>query len=241
MAQTVPGPVACESCDLGEICSILDRECDRLPRGRLRSLCAGEALHRVGTPSDCIYAARKGVLKSIRITTGSAARLRALHLPGEAFGMEAFTAASYVNEVVALTPVICCEVPLAAFDPYHLRRVPELELALMRLRDRLHVPNAIHLDRSLLQRVRAFFLGMALRLEKCGFKADRFLLGVTREELASLFDRRADSMRGVLKLLAQNGLVQLERNELGLALPARHRALSRASSARAKRARGEQA
>jgi CRP/FNR family transcriptional regulator len=214
--EAVPGPVACQSCDLQEICGIIDRARDRLPESRLRPVRAGEVLYRAGAQADFIYAARKGVLKSVGNAGDGQACLLAVHVPGEALGTEALNAQAYSNDVIAITPVICCELPLAIFADHNLHRTPELNRALTQLRARLSAPLGDLSDGPLPRRVKAFFAALGYRLAVRGFDPDRFTLNVTREEIGSLFDRGLHSVGHALRRLEREGVIRIGRKHVSL-------------------------
>ncbi len=208
--NAAPGPVACESCDLAEICKILDNASNRLPTGRFRSVRAGEVLYRAGARAESLFAIRKGMLKRTALDRNNRMRLLAIHVPGDALGIEGLDCGSYANDTTALTPTICCELPREAFSKENLVRVPELSFALDRLRNRLQAPGRDLTCGSLAQRAKLFYCDLAQRLLERGSNPRRLAIEITREEMGSLFGRGVDSLRRALKRLSREGVIQLD-------------------------------
>ncbi len=112
------GPVACRSCDLFEICSMIDTlpAASNLPRSpTMRIIERGETLYMAGEPATHVYALRKGLVKSEKLVATTDKRVLALHVPGEVLGEEAVLNERYSSSVKAITRAIFCELPLRSF------------------------------------------------------------------------------------------------------------------------------
>jgi CRP/FNR family transcriptional regulator, anaerobic regulatory protein len=109
------GPVACRSCDLFEICCVIDAlpGASALHRSpSLRTVGPGEKIFRAGDIVEYVYAIRKGFVKSERTAADGRTRVIALHVPGEVLGTDSVRAGYYADDVVAVSPATLCQLPL---------------------------------------------------------------------------------------------------------------------------------
>src|SRR5262245_46354259 len=130
------GPIACRSCDLNEICRLsgliaFDGGRARQPTGALRTVPAGAPLYRTGDPAHSLYAVRQGLLKTVRVSADGDEHIVELNAPGEVLGLEAFSAGTYANDVIAVQSAVCCELPLRVLGE-NGKRIGELGSALVR-------------------------------------------------------------------------------------------------------------
>lgn len=187
----------------------------RQPTGSLRTVPAGARLYRAGAPAHALYAIRQGMLKSVRVSEDGDEQVLALHTPGEALGLEAFASGVYACDVVALQPVVCCELPLPPLGDQNTR-VRELSVAIVRLLSRAVAPRP-HLERgSARERVKAFLLDLAHRLERRGLDGRQFALGLSRQELASLLDARIETVSRTMQQLNREHAIRVRRGSVRL-------------------------
>ena len=109
------GPVACRSCDLFEICCVIDAMSGASALQRspsLRTVGPGEKIFRAGEPVEHVYAIRKGFAKSERTAADGRSRVIALHVPGEVLGTDSVRAGYYADDVVAVSPATLCQLSL---------------------------------------------------------------------------------------------------------------------------------
>ena len=215
-----PGPIACRSCDLNEVCRLcgliaLDGARTRVSTGTLRTLEAGASLFRAGAPGTAIYAVRQGMLKSVRLTAEGEERVLGIHTPGDVLGLEAFGLRTYAYDVVALQPVVCCELRLTTLVE-ESTRVRELGAALVQLLSRATEPRLNLAHGSVRQRVTAFLLELAQRLERRGLDCRRFTMGLSRQELADLLDTRIETVSRMMQRLNREGAIKVAGNSVKL-------------------------
>lgn len=215
-----PGPIACRSCDLNEVCRLcgliaLEGGRARQPTGALRTVDAGAPLFRAGEPAHSLYAVRQGLLKSVRVTVDGEERVLAIHTPGEVLGLEAFGLGMYAYDAVALQPAVCCELPLPLLGDQSTR-ARELSAALVRLLSRAVEPRLHPAHGSARERVMAFLLDLAQRLERRGLDSRRFSLGVSRQELADLLDTRIETVSRTMQQLNRERAIRIRGNSVSL-------------------------
>lgn len=219
-ADDPPGPIACRSCDLNEVCRLcgliaLDGGRTRVSTGTLRTIEPGASLFRAGAPGVAIYALRQGMLKSVRLTAEGEERVLGIHTPGDVVGLEAFGLRTYAYDVIALQPVVCCELRLSTLVE-ESTRVRELGAALVQLLSRATEPRLPLAYGSARRRVTAFILHLAQRLERRGLDCRRFTVGLSRQELADLLDTRIETVSRMMQRLNREGVIKVAGNSVRL-------------------------
>lgn len=208
------GPIACRSCDLNEVCRLcgliaLETGAARQSTGALRTVEPGAPLFRAGAPIHSIYAIRQGMIKTLRVTEEGDEAVLDIHTPGEVLGLEGFGIGTYACDAIALSRVVCCELPLPMLNEQSVR-VRQLSVALLRLLSRAAAPR-IHPARGpVRQRVTGFLLTLAQRLSQRGLDGRRFSLGLSRQELASLLDTRIETVSRLIQRLHRERAIHVE-------------------------------
>lgn len=220
-----PGPIACRSCDLNEVCRLsgliaLEPGRTRGSTGTLRTIEPGASLFRTGAPGVAIYAVRQGLLKSVRVTAEGEERVLGIHAPGDVLGLEAFGLRTYAYDAIALQPVVCCELRLSTLIE-ESTRVRELGAALVQLLSRATEPRLQLAYGSIRQRVTAFILDLAQRLERRGLEFRQFTVGLSRQELAALLDTRIETVSRMMQRLNREGAIEVAGSSVRLLTLAR--------------------
>ncbi len=212
------GPVACENCDLAHICSALanartSREGSR-PCSVLRSVRAGEHLYRSGDPASAFFAVRKGLIKLSHRGETAVTETATLKLPGETLGLEAFGGGSYADDAIALTPTICCELPISILDETQADR-EILDSAIIRLLASSLEIRPTQLTGKVADRVNWYLNDLRRRLESHGIPKSR-LLPLSHEEIAALLDVHPKSAQRELQRLQSHSRIQLHHSGIRL-------------------------
>lgn len=207
------GPIACRSCDLNEVCRLCGLMAletgARQSTGALRTVEPGTPLFRAGMPVHSLYAIRQGMVKTVRVTADGDEAVLDIHTPGEVLGLEGFGTGTHTCDTIALSRVVCCELPLPMLNEQSVR-VRQLSAALLRLLSRAATPR-INLARGpARQRVTAFLLDLAQRLSQRGLDNHRFSLGLSRNELASLLDTRIETISRLIQRLHRERAIHVE-------------------------------
>jgi CRP/FNR family transcriptional regulator, anaerobic regulatory protein len=212
-----PGPVACRSCELNEVCRLMALEGGSRGQstGALRAVATGEPLFRAGAPAHSIYAIRQGMLKSVRVSVEGEETVLGIHTPGELLGLEAFGLRTYAYDAVALQPVVCCELSLPVLSEQSTR-VRELGTALFRLLGRAAEPRFLLARGTVRRRVTAYLLDLAQRLERHGLEVSRFSMGLSRQELADLLDTRIETVSRMIQRLNREHAIRVHGSSVSL-------------------------
>jgi CRP/FNR family transcriptional regulator len=194
------GPVACRSCDLFEICCVIDALAGASALQRspvLRHVGPGETIYRAGDPAENIYAIRKGFAKSERTAGEGRTRVIALHVPGEVLGADSIRAGRYTNDVVAVSPATLCELavkPLLGATQGASALRDGLEVLMTSARDRSEHPSG-----SVEERLEGLELTLMKRIQAHGLRTDGLCLKLPKQAVADLLGVHVDSLRRSLK------------------------------------------
>lgn len=185
------------------------------PTGALRALPAGAPLFRMGTPAHSIFAVRQGMLKKVHVSVDGEETVLGIHTPGELLGLEAFGVRSYAYDAIALQPVVCCELSLPVLSEQSTR-VRELGAALFRLLGHAAEPRFPLARGTVRQRVTAYLLDLARRLERHGLDTHRFSIGLSRQELADLLDTRIETISRMIQRLNREHAIHVHGSSVSL-------------------------
>lgn len=214
------GPVGCRSCDLHEICRLtgllaFDAGRSRQSTGTLRSVPAGESLYRAGDVAPNLYAVRQGMLKSVHVHADGSQQIVAFHTPGDVLGLEAFADGRHAHDVIALQPVVCCELPMRLLAEHH-KQVGEFGSALIRLLSQAVVPRLNPARGSIRGRVTNFLLDLGARLARRGLDGRQFALGLSRQDIADLLNTRIETVSRTIQRLNREEAIRVRGNRVKL-------------------------
>jgi CRP/FNR family transcriptional regulator len=214
------GPIGCRSCDLHEICRLtgllaFDAGRSRQSTGALRPVRAGEPLFRAGDPAHHLYAVRQGMLKSVHVSPDGDQQIVAYHTPGDVLGLESFSEGRHANDVIALQPVVCCELPMRRIAD-QVEHGGEFGSALIRLLSRAIAPRLNPARGSIRGRVTNFLLDFDARLTSRGLDGGQFALGLSRQDIADLLNTRIETVSRVIQQLNREGAIRVRGNQVRL-------------------------
>ena len=155
------------------------------------------------------------MLKTVEVGTDGEERIITVNTPGDVLGTEAFGRRMYSHDVVALQPVVCCELPLSLLSEQY-SRVRELAAALINLLSRASAPRAALARGSIRERVAGLLLELARRFEQRGLDGRRFSLGMTRQEIASLLDTRIETVSRMIQKLHRERAIEITGQQVTL-------------------------
>ena len=214
------GPVGCRACDLHEICRLTgllayNSGRSRQSTGALRSVKAGERLFRAGDRAYFLYAIRQGLAKTVQVDAEGVEHILAINAPGEVLGLDAFEAGVYASDVIALQPVVCCELPLRLLGGPRAR-VGEIDAAVIRLLGRAAAPRPNPWRGPIRRRVTNLLLDLSHRLEERGLDGRKFTLGMSRREIADLLDTRIETVSRAFQSLKREGSIRVRGKSVSL-------------------------
>ena len=181
-----------------------------------RRLLHKQALFRAGQPCRSLFLIHAGFFKTCLVSEDGREKITGFHMRGEMLGIESFDMPTHACDAIALDTCEAWELPMSLLR----ERFPEL---LPRITSSL--AGEIRRDWGWMlaigtlnaeQRVAAFLLDLASRLEALGFSARHLLLRMTRAELGNFLALQLETVTRALAKLATWGLISVEGREIRL-------------------------
>jgi CRP/FNR family transcriptional regulator len=180
---------------------------------------AGTHLFREGDPFTSIAAVRAGTVKTYVVDDRGREQVHGFFLPGEVIGLSAIHGERYPCNAQALDTVTVCRFsfPLLATLA---GRMPGLQRRLFDLLSQdIGKASLLAGDFSADQRLAAFLISLSRRLAARGFSPTRFLLTMSRSDIASYLRLAPETVSRVFRRFADEGLMLVERKSLHLLQP----------------------
>lgn len=176
----------------------------------------GEHIFREGDAFNAIAAVRAGTVKTYVTDTEGREQVQSFFLPGEVIGLSAISQARYPSNAVALESVQLCRFSFPNIAAL-ATRMPGLQAHLFRLLS-LDIGKAALLagNYSADERMAAFLVALSRRYAERGFSPSRFLLTMTRTDIANYLRLAAESVSRVLRRFQDDGLIRVDRREIEL-------------------------
>lgn len=181
----------------------------------------GEHLFREGDPFNAIAAVRSGTVKTYVTDPNGREQVQGFYLPGEVIGLNAISQARYPCNAIALDPVVLCRFSFPSMAAL-ATRMPGLQQQLFRLLSE-DIGKAALLagNYSADERMGAFLVSLSRRYAARGFSPTRFVLTMTRTDIANYLRLAAESVSRVFRRFQDENLIRVDRREIGiLDLPA---------------------
>ena len=176
----------------------------------------GEHLFREGDAFNAIAAVRAGTVKTYVTDASGREQVQGFFLPGEVIGLNAISQARYPCNAVALDSVMLCRFSFPTMAAL-ATRMPGLQQQLFRLLSQ-DIGKAALLagNYSADERMAAFLISLSRRYAARGFSANRFLLTMTRTDIANYLRLAAESVSRVFRRFQDEGLIRVDRREIEL-------------------------
>jgi CRP/FNR family transcriptional regulator, anaerobic regulatory protein len=187
----------------------------------------GEHIFREGDPFNAIAAVRSGTVKTYVIDTEGREQVQGFFLPGEVIGLSAISKARYPCDAVALDSVLLCRFSFPNIAAL-ATRMPGLQQHLFKLLSH-DIGKAALLagNYSADERMAAFLISLSRRYAARGFSATRFLVTMSRADMANYLRLAAETVSRVLRRFQEDGLICVERRDIELLDRARLEELAR--------------
>lgn len=202
----------------------LEKLLEGLPLQR-RTLKARQHLFRAGQPRSSLFLIHAGFFKTSVNSADGREKITGFRMRGDLLGIDALDMPTYACDAIALDVGEVWELPVAQMK----ERLPEFQERLTAL-----LASEIRRDwgwmlalgtLSAEQRVIAFLLDFAARLERLGFSARSLMLHMTRAELGNFLSLQLETVTRALSKLQAQGLLGVDRREIRIENAAGLRAL----------------
>ena len=174
----------------------------------------GEHIFREGDPFTAIAAVRSGTVKTYVTDNEGREHVQGFFLPGEVIGLNAISHARYPSNAVAMDSVVLCRFSFANIAAL-ATRMPGLQQQLFRLLSQ-DIGKAALLSGNFSadERMAAFLITLSRRYSARGFSASRFLLTMTRTDIANYLRLAPETVSRVFRRFQDEGMIQVERREI---------------------------
>jgi CRP/FNR family transcriptional regulator, anaerobic regulatory protein len=220
--------VACSNCNLRELCLPLGLDAGELERldklvATRRSLRRGEMLFHSGDPFEALFAVRTGFFKTRVSTADGRDQVTGFQMAGELLGLDGIGSGRHVCDAVALEDSQVCVIPYEQLETLS-REFGELQRQFHRLMSREIVRD--HGMMLLLgnmraeERLAAFLLNLAQRLQARGFSPTSLVLRMTREEIGTYLGVKLETVSRCFSRLQDEGILAVRQRHVQLLDPA---------------------
>lgn len=179
-----------------------------------RRLQSRQCLFRAGQPCRALFIVNAGLFKTSVLSEDGRERVTGFHLRGELLGIDSFDMPTYACDAIALDTSEVWELPLSWLKGEGSDLLPFITgmLAAEIRRDWRWMLALGTLSAE--QRVVAFLLDLAARLQSLGYSAQYLLLRMTRADLGSFLALQLETVTRALSHLDATGVIAVNRREI---------------------------
>jgi len=211
----------CSTCVFGQLC--LPDGYNKSALAQLHCLIehvgpyhAGDPIFTTGEAFNAIYSVRAGVVKTTVLDDKGNQQVLGFYTPGELVGLNAIYPARYPCTAVAVDTVMLCRFSFPAMASL-ATQIPSIQQTLFRLLSKdIGTATLSKGDYSAEERLAAFLINWSDRLAHRGFSGRRFVLPMQRTDIANYLSIAPETVSRVLRRLADEGSIAVERRELEL-------------------------
>ena len=176
----------------------------------------GEHIFREGDPFTAIAAVRSGTVKTYVTDHEGREHVQGFFLPGEVIGLNAISQARYPSNAIALDSVVLCRFSFPNIAAL-ATRMPGLQQQLFKLLS-LDIGKAALLSGNFSadERMAAFLITLSRRYGARGFSPNRFLLTMTRTDIANYLRLASETVSRVFRRFQDEDMIHVERREIEL-------------------------
>jgi CRP/FNR family transcriptional regulator len=198
--------VACSSCNLRELClpvGFSEAELARLDTlvALRRTVRRGETLFRSGDPFEAVYAVRTGFFKTRVSSEDGRDQVTGFQMAGELLGLDGISNDRHSCDAVALEDSQVCVIPYGQLERLSREFTDHgvmLLLGSMRAEERLA----------------AFLLNLAQRLQARGFSASSLVLRMTREEIGTYLGLKLETVSRCFSRFQEEGVLRVKQRQI---------------------------
>lgn len=176
----------------------------------------GEHIFREGDPFTAIAAVRSGTVKTYVTDHEGREHVQGFFLPGEVIGLNAISQSRYPSNAIALDSVMLCRFSFPNIAAL-ATRMPGLQQQLFKLLSQ-DIGKAALLSGNFSadERMAAFLITLSRRYAARGFSPNRFLLTMTRTDIANYLRLASETVSRVFRRFQDEGMIHVERREIEL-------------------------
>lgn len=209
--------VACSSCNLRELCmpvGLNQHELDKVDElvAQRRMVKRGASLFHAGENFTSLYAIRSGFFKTCLTTEDGRDQVTGFQMAGEIIGLDGIVNDKHTCDAIALEDSEVCVMPFDQIEQIS-REINALQHHVHKIMSREIVrENGVMLLLGSMraeERVAAFLINLAQRLEARGFSRSDLLLRMTRDEIGSYLGMKIETVSRIFSKFAEEGLIDV--------------------------------
>jgi len=214
--------VACSNCNLRELCLPLGLTGEELAQidtlvNLRRKVKQGSALYRHGEKFTSLFAIRTGFFKSCVATAQGVEQLTGFHMAGDVLGLDGIAEDRHSCDAIALEDSEVCVMPFERMEDIS-RNIASMQRHIHKIMGREIVrDNAVMLLLGSMraeERLAAFLLNLADRLQARGLSRSDLVLSMSRAEIGSYLGLKLETVSRTFSKFAQDGLIEVEKRNI---------------------------
>lgn len=182
-----------------------------------KKISRGTHLYQIGEAFRHLYAIRTGFFKTTISMEDGREQVTGFQMAGEVLGLDGIVNDMHACDAVALED---CEVCVIPFD-----RLEELSVSVVSLQRHVHkmMSREIVRDQGVMlllgsmradERLAAFLLNLAQRLQSRGFSPQEMVLRMTREEIGSYLGLKLETVSRSFSKFVAEGIVEVKQRQV---------------------------
>jgi len=184
-----------------------------------RHIKRGELLFGAGDEFKCLFAVRSGFFKMSFADGDGREQVTGFFMSGELLGMDGLGSGRCEGNAIALEDSLVCAMPYALIEDIG-RDVPSLQRRLHSVLAREIVRGqgimVLLASMGARQRVAAFLISLSRRFASRGFSGSRFVLRMTRAEIASYLGLEIETVSRAFSAFHSDGLIDVRRRQVNI-------------------------
>lgn len=216
-------PTQCTACGLGTVCHAIARRSylpeSLLPLAFSRQIAEGDYVYRSGEPFNSILVVNTGCIRSQRQHNDGHFVVSGFHLPGDLMGLAGIYSDHYHCDAQAIVASEVCVIPYADIEQ-QARVDPEFNRQFHRLlSQQISVAQSQMLQLGAtpaLERVVAFLLDLARRINRGMPLSSEFALPMDRADIASFLGLTLETISRILGRLKEREFIDVRRKQIQL-------------------------
>ncbi|URI05930.1 fumarate/nitrate reduction transcriptional regulator Fnr [Aquincola tertiaricarbonis] len=226
-ASSSRAQVACSHCNLRELCLPVGLSAEDMARlddaiSERRPVLRGAAAFSAGDRFTALFAVRAGFFKTSITTAEGREQITGFQTTGELLGMDGIGTGAHSATASALEDSQICVIPFAELEDAS-RQSAELQRRVHRVMSREIVrEQGVMLMLGGMraeQRLAAFLLSLAKRLQARGFAPADMLLRMSREEIGNYLGMTIETVSRTFAKLRKDGVVAVDHREIRILRP----------------------
>jgi CRP/FNR family transcriptional regulator len=215
-------PITCADCKMRDLCMPAGLDPEELDRiddlvAMRRRVKRGETLFHTGERFMNLYAVRTGFFKTRVTTEDGRDQVTGFQMAGEIMGLDGIVNNQHTCDAIALEDAEICTLPFDRIETLS-REVTSLQRHVHQIMSREIVrENGVMLLLGSMradERLAAFLLNLAQRMQARGYSGSELILRMTREEIGSYLGLKLETISRTFSKLVADGIIEVQQRHV---------------------------